>query len=49
MICAARTGIHKAAVYNWHRKEGGVEVADAKRLKALETKTARLERGWPSG
>jgi hypothetical protein len=28
--------------YNWKAKYGGLEVSEAKRLKALESETARL-------
>ena len=30
--------------YNWRRKYGGMEVADAKRLKALEAENAKLKK-----
>ena len=37
-------GISDAAFYNWRRKFGGMEVADAKRLKALEAENAQLKK-----
>ena len=37
-------GISDATFYNWRRKYGGMEVADAKRLKALEAENAKLKR-----
>jgi putative transposase len=37
-------GIGDATFYNWRRKYGGMEVADAKRLKALEAENAKLKK-----
>ena len=37
-------GISDATFYNWRRKYGGMEVADAKRLKALEAESAKLKK-----
>lgn len=37
-------GISDATFYNWRRKYGGMEVADAKRLKALEAENAKLKK-----
>ena len=37
-------GISDATFYNWRRKYGGMEVADAKRLKVLEAENARLKK-----
>ena len=34
----------RATFYNWRRKYGGMEVADAKRLKALEAENAKLKK-----
>jgi putative transposase len=34
-------GISDATIYHWRRKYGGMEVADAKRLKALEAESNR--------
>ena len=38
-----RHGFSAASFYLWRSKYGGMEVADAKRLKALESENARLE------
>ena len=37
-------GISDATFYNWRRKYGGMEVADAMRLKALEADNAKLKK-----
>jgi putative transposase len=37
-------GISSATFYAWKAKFGGMEVSDAKRLKALEEENARLKR-----
>lgn len=37
-------GFSDASFYNWRAKFGGMDVSDAKRLKALETENARLKR-----
>lgn len=37
-------GISDATFYNWRRKYGGMEIADAKRLKALEAENAKLKK-----
>jgi putative transposase len=39
-----RHGISEATFYNWKAKYGGLEVSDAKRLKALEDENARLKK-----
>ena len=39
-----RHGISDATFYNWRRKYGGMEVADAKRLKALEAENTKLKK-----
>jgi putative transposase len=39
-----RHGISDATFYNWKAKFGGMEVSDAKRLKALEDENARLKK-----
>ena len=38
-----RQGISGATFYNWKAKFGGMEVSEAKRLKALESENARLK------
>jgi putative transposase len=37
-------GISDATFYKWKAKYGGLDVSDAKRLKALEDENARLKR-----
>ena len=37
-------GISSATFYNWKAKYGGLEVSDAKRLKALEDENAKLKK-----
>ena len=37
-------GMSEATLYNWKAKYGGMEVSDAKRLKALEDENAKLKR-----
>lgn len=37
-------GISDATFYTWRKKYGGMEVSDAKRLKALEEENARLKK-----
>ncbi len=39
-----RHGISEATFYNWKAKFGGMDVSDAKRLKALEDENARLKK-----
>ncbi len=37
-------GMSEATLYNWKAKYGGLEVSDAKRLKALEDENAKLKK-----
>ena len=37
-------GISEATFYNWKSKYGGMDVSEAKRLKALESENAKLKR-----
>lgn len=37
-------GISEATFYNWKSKFGGMDVSQAKRLKALETENGKLKR-----
>jgi putative transposase len=37
-------GFSDASYYLWRGKYGGMEISDAKRLKALETENARLKK-----
>ena len=39
-----RHGFSEASYYTWRNKFGGIDVSDAKRLKALETENSRLKR-----
>ena len=39
-----RHGFSEASYYLWRSKFGGLEVSDAKRLKALESENARLKK-----
>jgi len=37
-------GVSDATFYKWRSKYGGMEVSDAKRLKALEAENAKLKK-----
>jgi putative transposase len=37
-------GISEATFYNWKAKYGGMEVSEAKRLKALQDENAKLKK-----
>ena len=37
-------GMSEATLYNWKSKFGGMDVSDAKRLKALEDENAKLNK-----
>jgi putative transposase len=39
-----RHGISDATFYNWRKKYGGLEVSEAKRLRALEDENAKLKK-----
>jgi putative transposase len=39
-----RHGVSEATFYKWKAKYGGLEVSDARRLKALEEENAKLKR-----
>ena len=41
---ARKHGVSEATLYNWKAKYGGMEVSDAKRLKALEDENAKLKK-----
>ena len=41
---ARRHGVSEATLYNWKAKYGGMDVSDAKRLKALEDENAKLKK-----
>ncbi len=40
----AKHGISDASIYKWRAKYGGMEVSEAKRLKALEEENAKLKK-----
>lgn len=42
-VCA-KHNISPAALYKWRRKYGGMEVNEARRLRALEEENSRLKR-----
>lgn len=46
---ARRHRISEATLYNWKAKYGGMEVSDAKRLRALEEENAKLEKLLETG
>jgi putative transposase len=37
-------GVHMQTIYVWKRKYGGMEVADAKRMKQLQAENQKLKR-----
>jgi putative transposase len=39
-----RHGISQQTLYNWRRKYGGMQVGEAKRLRALEEENRRVKR-----
>jgi putative transposase len=41
---ARKHGISEATLYNWKAKFGGMDVSDARRLKALEDENGKLKR-----
>ena len=41
---ARRHGISEATIYNWKAKFGGLDVSEARRLKALEAENAKLKK-----
>ena len=41
---ARKHGISEATLYNWKAKFGGMDVSDAKRLRALEDENGKLKR-----
>jgi putative transposase len=41
---ARKHGVSEATLYNWRAKFGGLEVSEAKRLKALEDENAKLKK-----
>jgi putative transposase len=41
---ARKYGVSEATLYNWKAKYGGLEVSEAKRLKALEDENRKLKK-----
>ncbi len=41
---ARKHGISEATLYNWKTKFGGMDVSDARRLKALEDENGKLKK-----
>lgn len=41
---ARKHGVSEATLYNWKAKYGGMDVSDARRLKALEDENAKLKK-----
>ncbi len=41
---ARKRGVSEATLYNWKPKYGGLDVSEAKRLKALEDENAKLRK-----
>lgn len=41
---ARKHGISEATFYNWKAKYGGMDVSEARRLKALEGENAKLKK-----
>ena len=41
---ARKHGISEATLYNWKAKYGGLDVSEARRLKALEDENAKLKK-----
>ena len=39
-----RHGVSDASIYNWKARFGGMDVSEARRLKALEDENTRLKR-----
>ena len=41
---ARKHGVSEATLYNWKAKFGGMDISDARRLKALEDENGKLKR-----
>ena len=41
---ARKHGVSEATLYNWKARYGGLEVSEAKRLRALEEENGKLKR-----
>jgi putative transposase len=44
---ARKHGVSEATLYNWKAKFGGMDVSDARRLKALEDENGKLKGNPP--
>jgi putative transposase len=43
-MCAAKHGISDATFYKWRSSFGGMEISDARKLKALEEANRKLKK-----
>ena len=43
-VLCRKHGVSDASIYKWKAKYGGMDVSEAKRLKALEDENAKLKR-----
>jgi len=43
-VVAKKHGVSRATIYAWKRNVGGMDVDDAKRLKALEVENGKLKK-----
>ncbi len=43
---ARKHGLSEATLYNWKARFGGMDVSDAKKLRALEEETGKLNRNY---
>lgn len=43
-VLARELGVHMQTIYVWKKKFGGMEVSDAKKLRALEAENQKLKR-----
>ena len=43
-MCAGKHGISDATFYKWRSRFGGMDVSDARRLKALEEENRKLKK-----
>jgi len=41
---AKRHGVSEQTIYSWRKRYGGLDVADVRRLRELETENARLKK-----
>ena len=43
-VLCRELGVHQQTIYVWKKKFGGMEVSDAKKLRALEAENLKLKR-----